>query len=125
MVAKALRDAGMEVVFIGNQMPEGIVAVAAQEDVDVIGLSSLSGNHKVFMPKLLALLKENGMDDIPVIIGGVVPEKDREALLEAGVLHIFGPGDSLQEVVGCVRSAVLGEKGPFQPTPRKKESQES
>ncbi len=102
VVARALRDAGMEVVYIGNQMPENIVETALQEDVDIIGLSSLSGNHMELAPEVVKLLQEKDMGDTPVILGGTVPPDDIPKLKEAGVKEIFGPGTTLEEIIKTV-----------------------
>ncbi len=102
VVARALRDAGMEVVYIGNQMPENIVETALQEDVDIIGLSTLSGNHMELAPEVVKLLKEKGMGDTPVILGGTVPPADISKLKEAGLREIFGPGTPLEEIIESI-----------------------
>ena len=102
VVARALRDAGMEVIYVGNQMPEGIVKMAIQEDVDIIGLSSLSGNHMILVPEVMALLKKEGMDDIKVVFGGTVPPDDVPQLKDVGIAEVFGPGASLKKIVDSV-----------------------
>lgn len=99
VVAHALRDAGMEVIYIGNQMPKEIVETAIQEDVDIIGLSSLSGNHMILAPEVVRRLKERGMQEIPVVLGGTVPPDDIPVLKGAGITGIFGPGSSLKEII--------------------------
>jgi methylmalonyl-CoA mutase C-terminal domain/subunit len=100
VVARALRDAGMEVIYTGlRQTPEMIVESAVQEDVDVIGLSILSGAHMALFPKVVELLQEEGADDILVIGGGIIPEDDVATLKESGVAEIFGPGTPLSEIV--------------------------
>jgi len=99
VVAHALRDAGMEVIYIGNQMPKEIVETALQEDVDIIGLSSLSGNHMILAPEVVKKLKEKGMEEIPVVLGGTVSPDDIPVLKRAGVAGIFGPGSSLKEII--------------------------
>ncbi len=99
VVAHALRDAGMEVIYIGNQMPQEIVETAIQEDVDIIGLSSLSGNHMILAPEVVKMLKEKGMQEIPVVLGGTVPPDDIPILKEAGIAGVFGPGSSLKEII--------------------------
>jgi methylmalonyl-CoA mutase C-terminal domain/subunit len=104
VVARALRDAGMEVIYIGNQMPEGIVKAAIQESVDIIGLSSLSGNHMILAPQVVELLKKAGADDIKVIFGGTVPPEDIPLLKQAGISEVFGPGSSLKKIVDSVNS---------------------
>ena len=99
VVAHALRDAGMEVIYIGNQMPKEIVETAIQEDVDIIGLSSLSGNHMILAPEVVKILKEKGMRETPVVLGGTVPPDDIPVLKEAGIGGVFGPGSSLKEII--------------------------
>jgi methylmalonyl-CoA mutase C-terminal domain/subunit len=104
VLALALRDAGMEVIYTGlRQQPEQIVAAAIQEDVDVVGLSCLSGAHEHLFPRVVALLKERGADDVVVIGGGTIPESDVPALQAQGVQAIFGPGSSLAEIVTYIR----------------------
>jgi methylmalonyl-CoA mutase C-terminal domain/subunit len=104
VVARALRDAGMEVIYIGNQMPEGIVKTAIQESVDIIGLSSLSGNHMILAPEVVQILKREGADDIKVIFGGTVPPEDIPLLKEAGIAEVFGPGTSLKKIIDFINS---------------------
>ncbi len=100
IVARALRDAGMEVIYSGlRQTPEMIAATAVQEDVSVIGLSILSGAHNTLCPRLLDLLREKGMTDVTVLIGGIIPEADIAALKKAGIAEIFLPGTSTQDIV--------------------------
>ena len=104
VVATALRDAGMEVIYTGlYQTPEMVASAAIQEDVDVVGISSLAGAHMTIFPRVLALLSEGGADDIPVIGGGIIPDDDISLLGEAGVRRIFGPGTPLGEIVEYVR----------------------
>jgi methylmalonyl-CoA mutase C-terminal domain/subunit len=104
VIARALRDAGMEVIYTGlRQTPEMIASAAAQEDVDVIGLSILSGAHNVLCPELIRLLKEKGIDDVPVVIGGIIPEGDIPGLKQAGIAGIFLPGTSTQDIVDFIR----------------------
>ena len=105
VVATALRDAGMEVIYTGlYQTPEMVVSAAVQEDVDVIGISSLAGAHMTIFPKVLALLRDEGAGDIPVIGGGIIPDDDMSDLEEAGVRRLFTPGTGLDEIVEYVRS---------------------
>ncbi len=107
MIARALRDAGMEVIYTGlRQTPEQIVAAAIQEDVDIIGMSILSGAHNHLFPKVIGLLKEQDAEDIMVIAGGVIPEDDIPALKEAGVAAIFTPGALTTEIVQFIRDNV-------------------
>ncbi len=106
VVARALRDAGMEVIYVGNQMPEAIVETAIQEDADVIGLSSLSGNHIVLAPKVIEILRQRGGKDIMLVLGGTIPPNDVPKLKEAGFAEIFGPGSSLEEITSFILSEV-------------------
>jgi methylmalonyl-CoA mutase C-terminal domain/subunit len=100
IIARALRDAGMEVIYTGlRQTPEMISEAALQEDVDVIGLSILSGAHMAITPRLIELLRENDMEDVKIIIGGIIPDKDVPVLKEMGVSGVFGPGASMDEIV--------------------------
>lgn len=104
VVASALRDAGMEVIYTGLwQTPEAIAAAAGDEDVDVIGISLLSGAHLTLVPRLLAVLEEQGFSDVPVIVGGIIPEEDTALLLARGVMKVFGPGTSTEDIVECIR----------------------
>ena len=105
VIARALRDAGMEVVYTGlRQTPEMIVNAALQEDVQVIGLSILSGAHNAIVPHVMALLKEKQMNDVLVIVGGIVPDDDAARLKALGVAAVFQPGSSLEEIVKFIRS---------------------
>ena len=107
VIARALRDAGMEVVYTGiRQTPEMIVEAALQEDVDVIGLSILSGAHMTLFPEIFRGLRENQMDDVVVIAGGIIPDEDRTALEEMGVAVVFGPGTPTSEIADFIRGAV-------------------
>jgi methylmalonyl-CoA mutase, C-terminal domain len=104
VIARALRDAGMEVVYTGlRQTPEMIVEAALQEDVDIIGLSILSGAHMTLVPRVLVLLREQGMEDVAVLVGGIMPREDASTLLDLGVRGVFGPGTTTDEVVSFVR----------------------
>ena len=99
VIVRALRDAGMEVIYTGiRQSPEMIVAAAIQEDVDVIGLSSLSGAHMILFPRVMRLLKDRDITDVLVIGGGIVPKKDAALLKEEGIAETFGPGTSLSAI---------------------------
>lgn len=107
VVARALRDAGMEVIYTGlHQTPEAIVEAAVQEDVDVVGLSILSGAHMTMFPRVKALLAERGADHILVTGGGIIPEDDIEALGGEGIGQLFGPGTNTDEIVGYIKSVV-------------------
>jgi methylmalonyl-CoA mutase C-terminal domain/subunit len=100
VVARALRDAGMEVIYTGlRQTPEQIASAALQEDADVIGLSILSGAHNHVAPRLMALLKEKGLDDVLVVIGGIIPDLDIPKLKALGIKGIFLPGTPMQSIV--------------------------
>ncbi len=104
VIARALRDAGMEVIYTGlRQTPEQIVSTSLQEDVEFIGLSILSGAHTVIVPRVMALLKENGMDDVRVILGGIIPDSDVDTMKGLGVAAIFQPGTSLESIVEFLR----------------------
>jgi len=106
--ARALRDAGFEVIYTGiRQTPEMIVEAALQEDVDVVGLSILSGAHMALCPRVVDLLKEQDMADVLVLVGGIVPDADVEALKQAGVHGIFGPGANTQDIVAFINSRQL------------------
>jgi len=105
IVARALRDAGMEVIYTGlRQTPEQIVTAALQEDVDAIGISILSGAHKTIVPRICDLLREQGLEDVLVIVGGIVPDEDIPALKQAGVAEVFQPGASTQQIVEFIRA---------------------
>lgn len=107
VVARALRDAGMEIIYTGlRQTPEMIVEAALQEDVDAIGLSILSGAHLPLTERVLTLLRENDMADVPLFLGGIIPADDLPKLREMGVAAVFGPGASTEEIVTFVRGAV-------------------
>ena len=105
VVARALRDAGMEVIYLGNQMPESIVETAIEEDADIIGLSTLSGNHMILAPEVVRLLRERGMGEVVVILGGTIPPNDVPKLKKAGIAEVFGPGTPIKKIVEfCYRS---------------------
>lgn len=107
VIARALRDAGMEVIYTGlRQTPEMIVNAALQEDVDAVGVSILSGAHMTLLPRIIALLDENDMFGIPVFVGGIIPLEDIPALQEMGVAAIFGPGSSLAEITDTVQETL-------------------
>ena len=107
LIARALRDAGMEVIYTGlRQTPEQIVAAAIQEDVDVIGMSLLSGAHNYLFPRVVELLKEQGVDDILIIGGGVIPDDDIPALKQAGIAEIFTPGTTTTQMIDYINNNV-------------------
>ncbi len=111
VVARALRDAGMEVVYTGlRQTPEMIAEAALQEDVDVVGLSILSGAHMALAPRIMDLLKANGQDQVKVFIGGIVPDEDIPRLKELGIAGVYGPGASTDAIVKDIREAVKQAK---------------
>jgi methylmalonyl-CoA mutase, C-terminal domain len=105
VIARALRDAGMEVIYTGlRQTPEQIAAAALQEDADVVGLSILSGAHNHIAPQLMDLLKQKGLDDVLVVIGGIIPDVDVPRLKEIGVKGIFLPGTPMQEIIDFINA---------------------
>lgn len=105
IIAAALRDAGMEVIYTGlHQTPEKIAATAMQEDVDVVALSILSGAHMTLFPRVQALLRENGMDDVLITGGGIIPQEDMQALEGMGIGRLFGPGTATKEAVEYIRT---------------------
>ncbi|MCK4443514.1 MAG: cobalamin B12-binding domain-containing protein [Thermoplasmata archaeon] len=107
VVARALRDAGMEVIYTGlHQTPEQIAEAAIQEDVDIVGLSCLSGAHMTLFPRVVQLLREKGAGDIMVTAGGIIPDEDVPRLKEAGIAATFGPGTSLEEIIEFHRKNV-------------------
>ena len=107
VIARALRDAGMEVIYTGlRQTPEMIVTAALQEDVQVIGLSILSGAHNAIVPRVMGLLKQNQMDDVIVLVGGIIPDQDVDGLKKAGVAGIFQPGTPMDSIVKFIREHV-------------------
>ncbi|HCX60942.1 cobalamin B12-binding domain-containing protein [Sedimentibacter sp.] len=107
LIARALRDAGMEVIYTGlRQTPEQIVAAAVQEDVDVIGMSLLSGAHNYLFPRVVELLKEQDADDILIVGGGVIPDDDIPALKEAGIAEIFTPGTTTTQMIEFIKTNI-------------------
>jgi methylmalonyl-CoA mutase C-terminal domain/subunit len=107
VIARALRDAGMEVIYTGlRQTPEMIVETALQEDVQVIGLSILSGAHNAIVPRVMELLKQKHMDDVIVIVGGIIPDEDAAQLKRLGVAAVFQPGSPLEQIVEFIRGSV-------------------
>ena len=110
VVARAMRDAGMEVIYTGlRQTPEMIAEAALHEDVDVVGLSILSGAHMALAPRVIELIKANGQEHVKVFIGGIIPDEDVPKLLALGVAGIYGPGTITDHIVRDIRQAVLGE----------------
>jgi methylmalonyl-CoA mutase, C-terminal domain len=113
VIARALRDAGMEVIYTGlRQTAEMIVNSALQEDVHVIGLSILSGAHNAIVPRVMDLLKQQKMEDVLVIVGGIIPDQDMDGLKQAGVAAIFQPGTAMDEIVSFIRENVKGQGVP-------------
>ena len=111
VVARALRDAGMEVIYTGlRQTPEMIAESALQEDVDAIGLSVLSGAHMALVPRVLELLRLNGQEGVKVFLGGIIPDEDVSRMLEMGVHGVYGPGTPTDLIIREIRAVVLGEK---------------
>ena len=111
IIARALRDAGMEVIYTGlRQTPEMVVEAALQEDVDAIGLSILSGAHMPLMARVLELLAANEMSDVPVFLGGIIPDEDADRLREMGVTAVFGPGASLDDVIAAFNAAIAARR---------------
>ncbi len=99
VIARALRDAGMEVIYTGlRQTPEMIAEAALQEDVDVVGLSILSGAHMTLIPRIREVMNANELSDVPIIVGGIIPDEDRESLRALGVVGVFGPGTSTEDI---------------------------
>jgi methylmalonyl-CoA mutase C-terminal domain/subunit len=112
VVASALRDAGMEVIYTGlHQTPEMIVNAAIQEDVDVVAMSILSGAHMTMFPRVLALLREKGANDVLVTGGGIIPKEDMDALRKQGVDRLFGPGTDTRDIAAYIREAVARKRG--------------
>ena len=112
VIARALRDAGMEVIYTGlRQTPEMIASAAVQEDVDVIGLSILSGAHNTICPRLMELLRAKGMNDVTVLIGGIIPDADIPALKRAGIAEVFLPGTTTQAIIDFIRERVAARQG--------------
>jgi methylmalonyl-CoA mutase, C-terminal domain len=110
VVARALRDAGMEVIYTGiRQTPEMIVEAALQEDVDVIGLSILSGAHMALFPRIMELLRANEMDDVLVVAGGIIPDEDMPAIKAMGIQGVFGPGTSTQDIIKYIREHIRAQ----------------
>ena len=115
VIARALRDAGMEVIYTGlRQTPEMIVNAALQEDVQVIGLSILSGAHNAIVPRVMDLLHEKGMNDVLVLVGGIIPDRDAAELKQLGVGAVFQPGTSLDSIVSFINGNVRFEEMPVE-----------
>jgi methylmalonyl-CoA mutase C-terminal domain/subunit len=111
VIARALRDAGMEVIYTGlRQTPEMIAEAALHEDVDIVGLSILSGAHMTLVPRVLELLRQQGQERVQVLVGGIIPDDDIPALRESGVTAVFGPGTSTPTVVEAVRQCVAARQ---------------
>jgi methylmalonyl-CoA mutase C-terminal domain/subunit len=107
VIARAMRDAGMEVIYTGiRQSPQMIVRAAVQEDVDVLGLSILSGAHMEILPEVMDLLRCEGMDDVVVVVGGIIPAVDRQPLKDLGITEVFGPGTSTGDIVEFIQNAM-------------------
>lgn len=118
VVARALRDAGMEVIYTGiRQTPEMIAEAALQEDVDVVGLSILSGAHMALFPRIIELLKEYGVDDVLIVAGGIIPDEDVPRLQAMGVKGVFGPGTSTHDIVAFIRRELAHVQKGSQPEP--------
>lgn len=109
VIARALRDAGMEVIYTGlRQTPEMVAEAALQEDVDVVGLSILSGAHLAIVPKIVELIRKNGQDNVKILVGGIIPEEDVPVLLEKGVAAVYGPGTPTTRVIEDIQNSVKG-----------------
>ena len=107
VIARALRDAGMEVIYSGlSQTPEMIAAAALQEDVDAVGISILSGAHNTLCPRIVELLRQNGMDDTLVLVGGIVPQEDIQQLKASGISEVFLPGTSTEDIVKFIEANI-------------------
>ena len=112
VIARALRDSGMEVIYTGiRQSPQMIAQAAAQEDVDVIGMSILSGAHLEILPEIMDLLRDQGMDDVIVVVGGIIPEVDRQPLKDLGIAEVFGPGTTTGYIVEFIQDLVKERAG--------------
>lgn len=107
VIARALRDAGMEVVYTGlHQTPEQIVDAVLQEDVDVLALSILSGAHPTLVPRIMELMREHELNDVLVLLGGIIPDDDVEAMIQTGVSRVFGPGTDTKDIIDYIREHV-------------------
>jgi methylmalonyl-CoA mutase, C-terminal domain len=109
VIARALRDAGMEVIYTGlRQTPEMVAEAALQEDVDAVGLSILSGAHMALVPRIMELMRENDLADVPVFVGGIIPNDDILPLQESGVAGVFGPGTNTEDIIRSIQERVRG-----------------
>ena len=112
VIARALRDSGMEVIYTGiRQSPRMIAQAAAQEDVDVIGMSILSGAHLEILPEIIRLLGDQGMDDVILVVGGIIPEVDRQPLRDMGISEVFGPGTTTGSIVEFIEEKIKERTG--------------
>ncbi|MBI5670028.1 MAG: cobalamin B12-binding domain-containing protein [Chloroflexi bacterium] len=112
VIARALRDAGMEVIYTGlRQTPEMVAEAALQEDVDVVGLSILSGAHLALVPRVRELMDDNGLQDVALLVGGIIPDEDVPALKAQGVSGVFGPGTSTEDIINHIRQVVASRSG--------------
>lgn len=112
VIARALRDAGMEVIYTGlRQTPEMIAEAALQEDVDVVGLSILSGAHLALVPRIREVMNQNGLADVPLLVGGIIPDEDKPKLEDMGVSGIFGPGTNTDDIAAFIRQIVEAKSG--------------
>ncbi len=110
VIARALRDAGMEVIYTGlRQTPEMIAEAALQEDVDIVGLSILSGAHMALVPRIREVMNEQGLSDVPIMIGGIIPDEDKAALEAHGVKGVFGPGTNTEDIVKFINNLIGGK----------------
>jgi methylmalonyl-CoA mutase C-terminal domain/subunit len=112
VIARALRDAGMEVIYTGlRQTPEMIAEAALQEDVDVVGLSILSGAHLALVPRIRQVMDQNGLNDVPILVGGIIPDDDKPKLETLGVAGIFGPGTNTDDIVAFIHELMKAKTG--------------
>ncbi len=112
VIARALRDAGMEVIYTGlRQTPEMIAEAALQEDVDIVGLSILSGAHMTLVPRIREVMNQQGLGDIPLMVGGIIPDEDKAALAQIGVTGVFGPGTSTEDIVKYIHELIPAQGG--------------
>ena len=111
IIARALRDAGIEVIYTGlRQTPEMVAEAALQEDVDAVGLSILSGAHMELVPRILKLMRDQGQDIVPILLGGIIPDEDEPRLLEAGVTAVFRPGTSTKDIIAAFEDSVVASR---------------